>query len=274
MKLGLGHTMAGALLAAAFGAAQAQPAGAPTHLSLSYDGDLYIKVLDLHLDQRIAPDRYESKVALRAYGVLAAFKKFDIKAAAHGRVENGAPRPGAFIYDNQDGERLRKVQINWKPGEVVATSNPPFGKNMGSPPASPAQKLAAADPLTQILRITLAAQPSQICAGSPEFFDGKQLYALDFGPGRSVPTDAGQRALGLTSTVRCDVTYREIAGFKPRNAKNRGDALKSGIHVVFGQLGASGPWVIARITADTKFGAAVIVLRRLQADVGETASAG
>ena len=80
--------------------------------------------------------------------------------------------------------------------------------------------------------------------------------------------------MGLTSTVRCDVTYREVAGFKPRTAKNRGEALKSGIHVVFGQLGAGGPWVIARITADTKFGAAVIVLRRLQADAGEASSAG
>jgi hypothetical protein len=273
MKLVLGLAMVVALLATMLGTVKAEAQPAPASLSLNYDGDLYLKVLDLHLDQRIAPDGYESSVALRAYGILAAFKKFDIRAAAHGRIDGRTLRPGAFVYDNQDGERLRKVQVNWKPGEVVATSKPSFG-NMGSPPATPAQKLAAADPLTQVLRITLAAQQAQICSGSPQFFDGKQLYALDFAPGREVPIDAGQHALGLTSAVRCDVTYREVAGFKPKTAKNRGDQLKSGIHVVFGQLGAGGPWVIARITADTRFGPAVIVLRSVQTNPATSPTAG
>jgi hypothetical protein len=261
MKTGLGLIVAAALAFA--GAAEAQAPATPVRLSLGYDGRLIIKVLDIHFDQQATATDYGAAASLRSYGILAAFKKFDVRASAHGRIEDGAPRPGVFLYDNRDGERDRKVQVAWRAGEVAASAVPAYG-SLGQPPASQEQKLASADPLTQLMRITLAADPDQVCSGAPRFFDGKQLYALEFDHAQTFVLSDQQRALGLTNAVRCAVTYREIAGFKARPANKPDTGLKSRISATFGQMGADGPWVIVRISADTALGPAIIELKHAQ----------
>ena len=249
--------------------AGAQPPTEPVRLSLGYDGRLdLIKVLDMHFDQRIAPSGYSAGAQLRSYGILAAFKRFDIKADAQGRLAEDGPHAEAFDYDNHDGKRERKVQVSWRPDDVTTTSQPAFG-NMGDPPASREQRLAAADPLTQLMRITLA-DPDIPCAGSPRFFDGKQLYELDFSNGRTESPDDGMRALGVTRVMRCQVRYVEIAGFKKKPPSKRNGGLKGAINVAFGQIGARGPWVLADVRADTPIGPADIVLRRAQVVHGQS----
>jgi hypothetical protein len=246
-------------------APQANAASAPFKLTAAYDGDLIIKVLDIHFEEQVGSSEYTGAASLRAYGVLAAFKKFDIKASAHGPLDRGQAQPGLFLYDNQDGERLRKVKVTWRPDAVTAVSSPPYG-NLGDPPASNAQKLAAADPLTQITRITLAQSPDRVCSGDPGFFDGKQLYGVRFEPGEPLGLTPQQRALGMTSAVRCAVHYHEIAGFKAVSAKKKKktQGLRSAVVVTFGQIGQGGPWVILTVTADTLLGPAVIELKQLQ----------
>jgi hypothetical protein len=239
------------------GVAHAQAPEKPVKLSLSYDGRLYVKVLDMRFDETAGSGSFDAAANLRSYGILALFNHFDIKASARGPIEDGAPRPGTFLYENQDGERVRKVKVDWRPGEVVAVSNPKYG-DLGHPPASLEQKLASADPITQIMRISLALGPDKVCGGSPLFFDGKQLYQLEFDTGQTVQPNAGQRALGLTSVVRCPVAFREVAGFKPPKRHKQG--LKSRIDAIFGQLGPDGPWVIVKVTASTLLGPAVIEL--------------
>ena len=245
------------------GAAQAQAPATPVKLSLGYDGRVIIKVLDIHFDEQATPTAFAAAANLRSYGILAAFKRFDVRANAQGRMDGGAPAPGLFAYDNRDGKRERKVQVAWRGGEVAMTSTPNFA-NLGEPPASLGQKLAAADPLTQLMRITLAATPATICNGAPRFFDGKQLYALEFDNGQTLSVGQDERALGLTTVVRCAVRYREIAGFKPKPPEKRNQGLKSQITVTFGQLGQAGPWVIDKISADTVLGPATIELKRVQ----------
>jgi hypothetical protein len=269
MRLGLAAAAALALLV--FGVLPARAAPASFKLSAAYDGDLLIKVLDIHVDEAAGAGEYTASASLRAYGILAAFKKFDIKASAHGPLERGEAHPGLFLYDNQDGERLRKVRVTWRPGEVTAVSTPPYG-NLGDPPASLAQKLASADPLTQIMRITLAQSPDHVCSGDPGFFDGKQLYGVRFDPGESVGLTKAQQALGMTSAMRCTVHYHEIAGFKAVSAKkkNKTQGLRSAVAVTFGQAGPDGPWVILKVTAQTILGPAVIELKQLQISRGTT----
>jgi hypothetical protein len=261
MRFGLGFVIAMAV--ALCGPAQAQPPATPVKLSLGYDGRLIIKVLDIHFDQQATPTRFSAAASLRSYGILAAFKTFNVKASARGRVEGGAPQPGVFLYDNRDGERERKVQVTWRGDDVAMTSTPTFS-NLGDPPASLAQKLASADPVTQLMRIGLAPTAAAICNGAPRFFDGKQLYALEFEHGQTVNPTAEQQALGLTTTVRCAVHYREVAGFKPKPPEKRNQGLKSQIMVTFGQLGPDGPWVIARVSADTVLGPAIIELKHVR----------
>ncbi|MDR3509878.1 MAG: DUF3108 domain-containing protein [Caulobacteraceae bacterium] len=257
------------LLAPAGQGAVAQPQPAPMRLALGYDGRLFaIKVLDLQFDQHIGTSVYGAGAQLRSYGILAAFKHFDIKASANGRIDEDGPRPGAFTYDNHDGERERLVKVNWRGDDVDMTSKPAFG-NLGEPPASREQKLAAADPLTALMRLTLAA-PVRPCEGSPRFFDGKQLYELAFaGAHAEAPNDI-ERNLGITNLVRCTVRYNEIAGFKKKSPAKKNQGMKSPISVAFGQVGADGPWVMADVHADTPLGPASIVLRRAQIQRGQS----
>jgi hypothetical protein len=255
--------LAAAMALTVCGSARAQPPATPVRLSLAYDGRLIIKVLDIHFDEQATPTGFGAAANLRSYGLLAAFKRFNVRASAHGPIQAGAPQPGVFLYDNQDGKRERRVQVAWRGGEVAMSSTPAFG-NLGQPPASLEQKLAAADPLTQLMRLTLAQTPAGICDGAPRFFDGKQLYALEFEHGETLTAGPGERALGMTNLVRCDVRYREIAGFKPKPPDKRGQGLKSQITITFGQLGPAGAWVIDKISADTVLGPAVIELKHVQ----------
>jgi hypothetical protein len=250
-----------AALALAATPAAAQPP--PLRLALGYDGRLdYIKVLDLQFQQHITASAFDTGAQLRSYGVLAAFKRFDIQASAEGAVDAQGPRPGAFDYINHDGKRVRHVTAAWRADAVDMTSTPAFS-DLGDPPASLDQRLAAADPLTQLTRMTVAA-PIRPCEGAPMFFDGKQLYQLAFSGAQAATPDDGQRALGVTRLTRCAMRYVEVAGFKKKPASKRNGGLTSPITITFGQIGAAGPWVIADVRASTPLGPADIVLRQVR----------
>lgn len=247
-----------ALLLMAPAPAGAQPAPASTRLSLSYDGRLYIKVLDLSFEETLGPTGYGASVSMSSYGILALLKHFDLQAAAQGRIEAGQARPWTFNYVNHDGKRVRQVATRWEDGAVSMTSTPAFS-NLGDPPASPAQKLAAADPLTQLIRIALAPAETGPCDGDTRYFDGKQLYDLDLVLDGAGALSGRARAVGLVNPVRCIVRYHEIAGFKHKPASKRDQGVGD-IAVTFGQVGRNGPWVIALMEADTKLGLARIEL--------------
>jgi hypothetical protein len=245
--------------------AGAEPSGDETRLSLAYDGRLILKVLDIHVEQRVTPTVFSASAQLASFGALALFKTFDVKATSEGRIEDGEARPNLFHYENKDGRRDRHVVAAWTGSDVAVTSTPPYA-DLGQPPASHAQKLAATDPLTQLMRMTLASNQANPCGGGAHlFFDGKQLYALDFGEGvAGGELLSNQERLGLTNLVRCSVRYREVAGFKAKPPAQRNQGLKRAIEVTFAQAGAGGPWVMALMRAETPLGPAYVELRRIR----------
>ena len=263
MKSGLAVLAALVSLIAAPVHAQTSPD--ETRLSLAYDGRLILKVLDIRVEQRLSPSGFGASAQLASYGALALFKTFDVKATTEGRIEDGEARPGVFHYENKDGRRDRHVVATWNGQDVAVTSTPPYA-DLGSPPASHAQKLAATDPLTQLMRMTLASNQANPCGGGAHlFFDGKQLYALDFGQGvAGGELLSNQEHLGLTNLVRCSVRYREVAGFKAKPPAQRNQGLKRAIDVTFAQVGSGGPWVMALMQADTPLGPAYVELRHIR----------
>ena len=268
MKSGLAVVAALVLLVAApvhAQTSQERAAADETRLSLAYDGRLILKVLDIQVEQRLSPSSFGASAQLASFGALALFKTFDVRATTEGRIEDGEARPGVFHYENKDGRRDRHVVATWNGQDVAVTSTPPYA-DLGSPPASHAQKLAATDPLTQLMRMTLASNQANPCGGGAHlFFDGKQLYALDFGPGvAGSELLSNQEHLGLTNLVRCSVKYREVAGFKAKPPAQRNQGLKRAIDVTFAQLGSGGPWVMALMQADTPLGPAYVELRHIR----------
>jgi hypothetical protein len=260
--------LVGALALALGGAALAQ-SSAPLKMSMDYDGTLYplnlvpVKVLVMHADGHSIPGGYGADISMKSYGILRALKRVDIDAQTQGRTgEDGQAYPGAFSYIHHDGKRVRRVHVNWSAGDVQVASTPAFF-DLGQPPATRAQKLAATDPLTQFVRVAVAAGPQAICRGPDRFFDGKQLYTLDFGRAQPANLTSDDKAMGLVHGAQCTVRFTEIAGFKPKPPDQRNQGLRGPITMVFAQVGADGPWVMANLHADTVIGYAKIVLKKI-----------
>ncbi len=259
--LGLSLALAGALLA--MPAVAEGPAPTHFHLSLTYDGRLLVKVLDLQVDQTAEGSGFSTTVRLRSSGVLAAFKHFDVHTSAHGRIAGGTAWPRAFHHQNIDGKGNRKGDVTWTGGDVSAVFVPPY-RWLGEPPASRAQKLEAMDPLTGLTRIALGAGEGSQCRGVLRLFDGKQRYDLDFSgrmPGKLAPREV---KLGLVNPVRCQVRYREVAGYKRKTPGQENQGMKHPIAVGLAQVGEGGPWVLSYLEAPTPLGYAVVQLEKIR----------
>jgi hypothetical protein len=257
-------------LGAVASAGTAEPQGLPPlKMSMDYDGTLYplnllpVKVLVVHATGRQMQGGYGADVSMKSYGILRALKRVDIDATTEGHVgQDGQPYPASFTYVHHDGKRVRHVHVDWSASDVQVVSTPAYG-DLGHPAATRAQKLAATDPLTQFVRVAVAAGPQAICHGPDRFFDGKQLYQLEFGRVEPAALTGQERALGISRVAQCTVRYVEVAGFKPKPPDQRTQGLTSPITMVFGQVGDSGPWVIVDIHANTVIGFANIVLRSI-----------
>lgn len=231
-------------------------------IAADYDGRLLVKVFEMHVEQKATASSHSSTARFTSYGVLAAFKKLDQRVSSSGRIARGNPQPGHFWFQNFAGQKKRRVETTWAGGDVSTKVNPPY-INMGEPPATKAQKLAAADPLTQLMRMTLNGSRGQVCSRTVRFFDGKQLYDLVFSNPRASKVSARQAQMKLTNLVRCDVRFIEVAGFKAKPPSQRDQGLKHGIVIEFGQVGQGGPWVVSGMKARTPLGAARLDLTAL-----------
>jgi hypothetical protein len=260
-------------LAAAAGAAllsapaEAQAPG-KFRMNLAYEGRLIVKVLDVSITQQADDNGYTSTAHLTSYGVLSAFKKINQTATARGGIDRGLARPSAFTHRNLANKKGRKIDVRWSGANVTTVATPAY-RNMGSPPASAAQKAEAVDPITGLMRLALSDSQAQLCTGTLKFFDGKQRYDLAFSGRSAAQPNARERRLGLITPVRCTVTFREVAGFKPKPPAERNQGLKKPISITFARAGANGPWVMSTISGQTPLGAATIELTRLTRS-GET----
>lgn len=239
----------------------AAPAGAqePVHLSLRYDGNLFVKVLDVAIDQVLDGDHFSASAHIRTSGILALFRKLNLSAESQGRLENAVAEPRTFSYANIDGKKNRHVTALWSASDVETQSQPTY-PNMGDPPATREQKLEAADPLTNLTRLALMPPGEKPCQGASHFYDGKQRYDLEYTYEGPSPVDRRERKLGLTSEVRCKLVYREVAGFKKKPVDQRNQGLRRDITLGIGRLGPQGPWVVSFLRAETFLGAAEIDL--------------
>ncbi len=253
------------LAACAAGAAWAQPDEDSLKLQLGYDGRLlFLTVLKVELNQQVSPASHASTARISSYGILDAFKHFNIEANETGRIVQGDPEPGVFKHENHDGKRNRRVEVIWTPSDVTTVAEPQM-TYMGDPPANRQQRLGAVGYLTAALRLTVAADEGP-CHGTERIFNGKELSELGFANPRPVVLSELQQHLGLVNAVRCSASFKEVAGYhiKKGNARNQG--LDRPIQVDFAQVGEGGPWVMARLQAQTQLGNAVIQLARVQAE--------
>ena len=215
------------------------------------------------LAEQITPGGHASSARISSYGILDAFKHFNIDASETGRVAHGDPEPGVFKHENHDGKRNRKVEVVWGPSDVTTIAQPEMSF-LGDPPATRQQRLNAVGYLTGAMRLTVAADQGP-CHGAETLFNGKELSELGFADPHPTTVTDGQKKLGLVNAVRCTATFKEVAGYKRKKGKDQNQGLDRPIQVDFAQVGEGGPWVLARLQAHTILGNAVIELARVKA---------
>ena len=242
--------------------AVAEPA--PVKIEMAYAGVLNalhlpgeVKVLTMTVVERVGAADYATGADIQTYGLLKALKHVDIRTDAAGPVEAGVPHPHAFEFTTFEGKKTKHVTITWTASGVLQT--PPH-KDGGQPPPTVAQKLGSADPVTVFSRAPYAADGPSLCARNWRFYDGAQIYELQFQPGKAADPSAAERAIGLTAAHVCPVRYAEIAGFTHRAGDHKEDWLKGDLAARFGKVGAGGPWIFVSLRADTFLGYAKIEL--------------
>jgi hypothetical protein len=245
-------------LSAALAATPAAAQPTPVKVELAYAGVLNalhlsgeVKVLTMTVVERVGAADYATGADIQTFGLLKALKHVDIRTDAAGPVEAGVPHPRAFEFTTFERKKTKHVTLTWTASDVLQT--PPHHDG-GHPPPTVALKLSAADPVTVFSRAPYALDGPALCARNWRFFDGAQIYELQFQPGKAAAPTAAERALGLTAAQTCPVRYAEIAGFTHRTGDHKEDWLKSDLVARFGKVGAGGPWVFVSLRADTFLG--------------------
>jgi hypothetical protein len=233
-------------------------------LTLGYDGVLVVKVFDMRVEQRLEPTAFSASAHLKSYGVLALFKKIDVEAGVEGRMDRGA-QPVAFHHVNHDGEANRAVEVRWTSDDVMTHISVPY-PTVGDPLPTREQKLAAADPLTQLTRIALTSPGREPCREAMTFFDGREVYRLSFAAPQARQASVHERELGLVHPLRCAFTFTEVAGFDPKPAARQNQGLGQPLIMDLAQVAGDGRWVIAAVRGRTPLGEARVELRRLDRD--------
>ena len=160
----------------------------------------------------LKPDTYSIKGKVKTTGLADILVNYDMDLASSGYVRDDHLQSYAYVSQNNDGKKNRRVEMTYGADDVAMTANPAFG-NLGDPPATPAQKLDASDPLTAFLGHAFVprAAGDDPCGGPMKIFDGRQLTWLKFENAglKKVKTDAYRG-----DAYECHVTMDKIAGYK------------------------------------------------------------
>lgn len=198
----------------------------------------------------LQPDTYSINGVVKTTGLADILVNYDMRLAASGYVRDDHLEPYAYVSQNRDGKKNRRVEMTYGASDVAMTATPAFG-NLGEPPATPAQKLEAADPLTAFLGHAFTPRPADgnPCGGPMKIFDGRQLTHLTFENAglKQVKTDAyrGQ-------AYECHVSMDKVAGYDADeiNAKETLTGIEGPLRMWMAPMD-NGTYMPVKIQADT-----------------------
>lgn len=160
----------------------------------------------------LQPDTYRITSAVKTTGLADVLVDYDLGLSATGYVRDDGIETYAYVSQNDDGKKNRRVELLWGDSDVAAEVTPAFG-DLGHPPATPDQKIEALDPITALINFALEPRtdPDNPCGGPMKIFDGRQLswLHLDYAGMKTVRSDAWRG-----EAIECHVRLEKVAGFK------------------------------------------------------------
>jgi hypothetical protein len=176
---------------------------------------LIFKVGEITLQAAVDADGYTASTHIEAAGLAALFTDFDIRAEVSGARLEAGMRPLAYNHVERTGDKVRRVDIDFRAPIAESLAEPPFG-SLGVPPASAAQRRNVIDPISSLFLLSevMNAPGRDICSGTIPVFDGKARYDLQL---QSAGTERTRTRAWRGDALICHVWYHPIAGYDPED---------------------------------------------------------
>ncbi|MEO1642529.1 MAG: DUF3108 domain-containing protein [Pseudomonadota bacterium] len=229
-------------------------AGKPMRMEYEIKANAWVLILPITgkawFQVDIRPENYKIKSNVKTTGLADILVNYDMELAASGYTNLDGLDTYAYVSQNKDGKKNRRVDLKYLGNRFDMTATPRFG-NLGEPPATTEQVLDAKDPITAL--ISYALEPRDLetapCGGPMKIFDGRQLTHLHFEYKgmKEVKSDAWRG-----QAYECHIRMDKVAGYK------EGEANKDTLTGIDGPLKLwlaplpNGATVPVRIEADTE----------------------
>lgn len=210
---------------------------------------------------------YSAVSRLKTAGVVNSFYEAVIDATTVGVVAGQTLQPTKYNSNTVNERMSQKVDLSYSAAGIDLFAEPAY--NTERYPVSMEQKRGTLDPLSGIVHslsgITRSA--AKPCGDTVRVFDGRRRYDIElkFQGQDKLKSDEGYSG----PAMRCTISYKQIAGFKPNI--NKGRALPT-ISVWFANLESSsgGPvqafHVPVKVMTETPYGIALAHARKITVD--------
>lgn len=202
------------------------------------------------------PTQYAVRANIRTSGAARIFDQTEITATSSGEVSNGAINWVRYDISHAYSGKFRRTQMTRSASGLAATIHPNY-RDLGTPPASDAQRRGSYDPLTSVFALGRQVGINRACRGSVLVFDGRTHYRLAVAP-RAETTFNGGGYNG--PALHCDFRYEPISGFSSNFNRSSVPAAQAWFALP-AQPGFAAP---LRISVPTPIGAAQLELRSYQ----------
>ena len=195
-------------------------------------------------------DTYAIKSKVKTTGLADILVNYDLEIAASGYTSTEGLDTYAFVSQNKDGKKNRRVEMKYLKDDFEMTATPRFG-NLGDPAATAEQALDAKDPVSALISFALEprAEGEDPCGGPLKIFDGRQLTHLHL-------TNHGMKQVKSEAwsgeAFECHIRMDKVAGYKA------GESEKDNLSGIDGPLRMwlaplpNGAHVPVRIEAETE----------------------
>lgn len=192
-------------------------AGQPMRMDYSIKASAWVLIIPItgkaNFQVTMNKDTYSIKSQVKTTGLADILVNYDMELAASGYTTPDGLNTYAYISQNKDGKKNRRVDLKYLGDDFEMTATPRFG-NLGDPAATAPQVLEAKDPITALISFALEprAEGEDPCGGPLKIFDGRQLTHLHL-------TNHGMTEVRSEAwrgeAYECHIEMDKVAGYKP-----------------------------------------------------------
>ena len=229
-------------------------AGQPMEMEYNIKASAWVLILPItgkaNFRVTMNKDTYAIKSKVKTTGLADILVNYDLEIAASGYTTTEGLDTYAFVSQNKDGKKNRRVEMKYLKDDFEMTANPRFG-NLGDPAATVEQALDAKDPVTALISFALEprAEGEDPCGGPLKIFDGRQLTHLHL-------TNHGMKQVKSEAwsgrAFECHIRMDKVAGYKAGESdKDNLSGIEGPLRMWLAPL-PNGAHVPVRIEAETE----------------------